>query len=84
MDPQSTISRLADSLWVSLFVFVVLVLALFRIVLFALTLARGVYVYFLRPGKNLKKLGKWAVVTGATDGIGRAYADALAKKGAGS
>lgn len=25
-----------------------------------------VYKSFLRPGKNLKKLGKWAVVTGAT------------------
>ena len=36
---------------------------------------------FLRQGKNLKKLGKWAVVTGATDGIGKAYAMALAKKG---
>ena len=29
----------------------------------------------------MKKLGKWAVVTGATDGIGKAYAMALAKKG---
>lgn len=36
---------------------------------------------FLRPGKNLKKLGKWAVVTGATDGIGKAYALALVQKG---
>jgi len=36
---------------------------------------------FLRPGKNLKKLGKWAVITGATDGIGKAYAMSLAKKG---
>lgn len=35
----------------------------------------------MRPGKNLKKLGKWAVITGATDGIGKAYAKALAKKG---
>jgi len=40
-----------------------------------------VYKTFLRPGKNLKKLGKWAIVTGATDGIGKAYAMALAKKG---
>lgn len=39
------------------------------------------YKMFLRPGKNLKKLGKWAVVTGATDGIGREYALALAKQG---
>ena len=29
-----------------------------------------------------KKTGKWGVVTGATDGIGRAYANALAKAGA--
>ena len=28
-----------------------------------------------------KKTGKWGVVTGATDGIGRAYANALAKAG---
>ena len=38
--------------------------------LFALNLAGKallhVYKTFLRPGKNLKKLGKWAVVTGAT------------------
>ncbi len=39
------------------------------------------YNTFLRPGKDLKKLGKWAVVTGATDGIGKAYAMGLAKKG---
>jgi hypothetical protein len=44
--------------------------------------ASGVYVYTLRPGKNLKRLGQWAVVTGSTDGIGRAYADALARLGA--
>ena len=39
------------------------------------------YKSFLRPGKKLTKFGKWAVVTGATDGIGKAYAMALAKKG---
>mmetsp|Transcript_1145 Transcript_1145/g.1501 ORF Transcript_1145/g.1501 Transcript_1145/m.1501 type:complete len:315 (-) Transcript_1145:355-1299(-) len=39
------------------------------------------YKTFLRPARNLKKLGKWAVITGATDGIGHAYAIALAKKG---
>lgn len=39
------------------------------------------YKMFLRPAKNLKKLGEWAVITGATDGIGKAYAFALAKKG---
>jgi 17beta-estradiol 17-dehydrogenase / very-long-chain 3-oxoacyl-CoA reductase len=32
-------------------------------------------------GTNLKKYGDWAVVTGCTDGIGKAYAEKLAKKG---
>mmetsp|Transcript_32931 Transcript_32931/g.80029 ORF Transcript_32931/g.80029 Transcript_32931/m.80029 type:complete len:316 (+) Transcript_32931:123-1070(+) len=41
----------------------------------------NLYKTFLRPAKPLKKYGKWAVVTGATDGIGKAYAFALAKKG---
>jgi len=39
------------------------------------------FVTFLRPAKDLKKLGSWAVVTGATDGIGKAIARQLAKKG---
>ncbi|KJE93855.1 short-chain dehydrogenase/reductase [Capsaspora owczarzaki ATCC 30864] len=42
---------------------------------------RGIFSFFLRPGKNLKRLGEWAVVTGATDGIGEAYAHELARKG---
>lgn len=40
---------------------------------------------FLAPNLNLsvnlKKQGRWAVVTGSTDGLGKAYAEALAKKG---
>ena len=35
----------------------------------------------IRPAKDLKKYGSWAAVTGATDGIGRAYCDHLAKQG---
>jgi len=30
---------------------------------------------------NLKNAGEWAVITGATDGIGKAYAEQLAKRG---
>uniref|UniRef100_A0A182PHX0 Steroid dehydrogenase n=1 Tax=Anopheles epiroticus TaxID=199890 RepID=A0A182PHX0_9DIPT len=30
---------------------------------------------------NLKKTGEWALITGATDGIGKAYAYALARRG---
>lgn len=32
-------------------------------------------------GIDLQTLGKWAVVTGATDGLGKAFAKALAEKG---
>ncbi|XP_065875043.1 very-long-chain 3-oxoacyl-CoA reductase 1-like [Euphorbia lathyris] len=39
------------------------------------------YVNFLRPGKNLKKYGSWALVTGPTDGIGKGFAFQLARKG---
>eukprot|EP01114_Cavostelium_apophysatum_P009453 TRINITY_DN22600_c0_g1_i1.p1 TRINITY_DN22600_c0_g1~~TRINITY_DN22600_c0_g1_i1.p1 ORF type:complete len:322 (-),score=87.41 TRINITY_DN22600_c0_g1_i1:66-1031(-) len=39
------------------------------------------YVYFLRPGKNLKRYGKWAIVTGCTDGIGAAVVEEFARKG---
>lgn len=42
----------------------------------------GIYNHFIRPGKNIvKTYGQWAVVTGATDGIGKAMAFELAKKG---
>lgn len=42
----------------------------------------GIYARLLRPGKNIKKVyGSWAVITGATDGIGKAMAFELARKG---
>jgi len=36
--------------------------------------------HFLRKEKNLSKFGQWAVVTGATDGIGKAIAIEFAKR----
>ncbi|KAJ0779911.1 putative very-long-chain 3-oxoacyl-CoA reductase [Helianthus annuus] len=47
----------------------------------SVTILRWVYVNFLRPPKNIKKYGSWALVTGSTDGIGKAFAFELAKKG---
>jgi NADP-dependent 3-hydroxy acid dehydrogenase YdfG len=48
----------------------------------ALSFFNVIYKTCLRGGKNLKKCyGEWAVVTGATDGIGKAMAFELARKG---
>ncbi|URD86826.1 short chain dehydrogenase [Musa troglodytarum] len=54
------------------------VLALLRLSFAAL---RWAFVTFLRPGKDLRRYGSWAVVTGSTDGIGRAFALQLARRG---
>lgn len=42
---------------------------------------RWVFAAFLRPPKNLRRYGAWAVVTGPTDGIGKGFAFELARKG---
>ena len=47
---------------------------------YVLKVIKNVYT-FQFGGINLKKYGDWAVVTGCTDGIGKAYAEKLAKKG---
>lgn len=40
-----------------------------------------VFRIFLSKSGDLLKAGEWAVITGATDGIGKAFAELLAKKG---
>ena len=36
---------------------------------------------FTFGGIDMKKYGDWAIITGCTDGIGKAYAEKLAEKG---
>ncbi|XP_076061698.1 hydroxysteroid 17-beta dehydrogenase 12 spidey isoform X2 [Oratosquilla oratoria] len=49
------------------------------------SIVKGLYGSFLAAALGLnidvKKMGKWAVVTGATDGIGKAFAFHLARRG---
>ncbi|KAJ7957648.1 very-long-chain 3-oxoacyl-CoA reductase 1-like [Quillaja saponaria] len=42
---------------------------------------KWLWVMFLRPPKNLKEYGSWTIITGSTDGIGKAIAFELASKG---
>ncbi|XVF02633.1 hypothetical protein REPUB_Repub04eG0191500 [Reevesia pubescens] len=42
---------------------------------------KWVWIMFIRPPKNLTEYGSWAIVTGCTDGIGKALAFQLASKG---
>jgi NADPH:quinone reductase-like Zn-dependent oxidoreductase len=44
------------------------------------TILHSIYALFFRSAKDLSRYGKWAVVTGATDGIGKAFAAELAKQ----
>ena len=49
---------------------------------FSISFASFVYRRFLARPINVKSCGgDWALITGATDGIGKAYAFALAKRG---
>ncbi|XP_050529329.1 very-long-chain 3-oxoacyl-CoA reductase-like [Daktulosphaira vitifoliae] len=42
---------------------------------------KSIISYIISSLVNFKKSGNWAVITGATDGIGKSYAEQLAEKG---
>ncbi len=53
----------------------------FAIIYIVARLATFIYRLLSPVRIDVKKLGEWAVITGSTDGIGKAYAFELAKRG---
>ena len=72
--------RFLDTLWS-----VITVIGVLYLLQSALRLLRGlagmVHTYLLSSGADLRDYGPWAVVTGASEGIGRGYALELARRG---
>ncbi|CAA7405072.1 unnamed protein product [Spirodela intermedia] len=62
-------------------VLLLLSLGLFQVSRLSLAFLRWVYTFFLRPPKHLLDYGRWAIVTGPTDGIGKVIAFELARQG---
>jgi 17beta-estradiol 17-dehydrogenase / very-long-chain 3-oxoacyl-CoA reductase len=65
----------------AILVLLVLLVGLVQCVGSASALLRFFWRQYLRPAQKLTRYGKWAIVTGATDGIGREYCNVLAKQG---
>ncbi|KAL3526129.1 hypothetical protein ACH5RR_014501 [Cinchona calisaya] len=64
-----------------LWLLLLITLGFLKLLMSLCSILNWAYVNFLRPAKNLKKYGSWALVTGPTDGIGKAFAFQLARKG---
>lgn len=85
MSIHNTITSLAESKAVQGLLYVSLIAGVYKVTTFGLSLVALVSDLFLLPSTNFAKYGakkgKWAVVTGASDGIGKEYAFQLASRG---
>lgn len=72
---------MALTCWEKIAVVVIAAVGLRIAVRLGLTLWRKLIAPNLGMGVDVASQGRWAVVTGATDGLGKAFAQALADKG---
>ncbi|GAU43212.1 hypothetical protein TSUD_300990 [Trifolium subterraneum] len=63
------------------FLAVTITLGFIKICKYLFNFLNWIWIVFLRPTKQLKKYGSWAIITGSTDGIGKAMAFEFASKG---
>lgn len=80
------IDQLLDSKVAQVLLYSALFIGVYKLTIFTLSTASLLADLFIIPATNLAKYGaktkkNWAVVTGASDGIGKEYAFQLAKKG---
>lgn len=77
-----TLSLFKDQKCAAFFEYFGLVVFGYMVLKSGMSLLNNIGTFFFGLGNlNLKKYGSWVVVTGCTDGIGKAYAELLAKLG---
>lgn len=73
--------RMALSWWEKIFLMIIALVTLRILVKIGILAWKKFIAPSLGFGIDLRTQGKWAVVTGATDGLGKAFAKALAERG---
>lgn len=83
--PLPEFSSLTSSSYIQIPLYAALVVGTYKLTTFTLSFASLIVDLFLLPATNYTKYGSkkntWAVVTGASDGLGKEYAYQLAKRG---
>jgi 17beta-estradiol 17-dehydrogenase / very-long-chain 3-oxoacyl-CoA reductase len=85
MSIQDFVGSITDNKIGQVLIYSSLLVGVYKLTIFTLSIGSLIFDLFLIPATNFKKYGSksgnWAVVTGASDGIGKEYALQLAGKG---